>query len=207
MIFVSRTVSCLQSGFEFFIFENKEIFNKVYGNIKSSSLHSTTFNGFGEECATAIEAINILIDENYEKKVKSIEKKILENLKRLSEKYPKKIKGYQGEGSLFGIEFYSLIDQFEKLLINIPSEKIKSKGTLISKLNIASICSKLYSQHKILSFISESNNSNFLYVAPSLIVSDDEIKYFFDSIEKVINENIDLELIKYILKTAYNVIK
>ena len=37
------------------------------------------------------------------------------------------------------------------------------------------------SQHKILSFISESNNSNFLYVAPSLIVSDDEIKYFFDS--------------------------
>ena len=28
-------------------------------------------------------------------------KKILENLKRLSEKYPKKIKGYQGEGSLF----------------------------------------------------------------------------------------------------------
>ena len=137
--------------------------DKVYGSYETATLHTTTYNGFGEECATAIEAINILIDENYEKKVKSIEKKILENLKRLSEKYPKKIKGYQGEGSLFGIEFYSLIDQFEKLLINIPSEKIKSKGTLISKLNIASICSKLYSQHKILSFISESNNSNFLY--------------------------------------------
>ena len=186
---------------------NTKTYDKVYGSYETATLHTTTYNGFGEECATAIEAINILIDENYEKKVKSIEKKILENLKRLSEKYPKKIKGYQGEGSLFGIEFYSLIDQFEKLLINIPSEKIKSKGTLISKLNIASICSKLYSQHKILSFISESNNSNFLYVAPSLIVSDDEIKYFFDSIEKVINENIDLELIKYILKTAYNVIK
>ena len=65
----------------------------------------------------------------------------------------------------------------------------------------------MYSDHKILSFISESKNSNFLYIAPSLIVSDTEIKYFFESLEKVINENIDLNLIKYILKTAYNVIR
>ena len=41
----------------------------------------------------------------------------------------------------------------EKLLVKVylAFEKLKV-NTLISKLNIASICSKLYSQHKILSF-------------------------------------------------------
>ena len=42
------------------------IFNQTYGNQKDATLHSTTFNGFGEETITAIESINILIDEDYE---------------------------------------------------------------------------------------------------------------------------------------------
>ena len=42
----------------------KKIFNKVYGNINDATLHSTTFNGFGEECITAIESIKILKKKN-----------------------------------------------------------------------------------------------------------------------------------------------
>ena len=29
-------------------------------------MHSTTYNGFGEECITAISAINQMIENNYE---------------------------------------------------------------------------------------------------------------------------------------------
>ncbi len=186
---------------------NTKTYDRVYGSYETATLHTTTYNGFGEECATAIEAINILIEEDYESKVKNVEKKIKNNLQKLKEKYPKKIKNFQGEGSLFGIEFFSLINQLDNLINHLPSQKLKEKGVIISKLNIASISSKMYSDHKILSFISESKNSNFLYIAPSLIVSDSEIEYFFESLEKVINDNIDLNLIKYILKTAYNVIR
>ena len=43
---------------------NKNIHDKVYGSIDTALLHSTTCNGFAEECLTAIEAINILLDDN-----------------------------------------------------------------------------------------------------------------------------------------------
>ena len=39
---------------------NEKLYNKVYGSFETAMLHTTTYNGFGEECATAIEAINIL---------------------------------------------------------------------------------------------------------------------------------------------------
>ena len=45
-----------------------KFFNKAYGNLRDATLHSSTFNGLGEETITAIEAVNILIDENYSKK-------------------------------------------------------------------------------------------------------------------------------------------
>ena len=48
-----------------YIKKRPEIFKKAYGNLNTAILHSTTYNGFGEECATAIEAINITLKENY----------------------------------------------------------------------------------------------------------------------------------------------
>jgi acetylornithine/succinyldiaminopimelate/putrescine aminotransferase len=43
----------------------KKLFNKAYGSINKSTLHTTTFFGLGEACATAIETINIISDENF----------------------------------------------------------------------------------------------------------------------------------------------
>ena len=53
---------------------NDDYYNKVYGSIDKALLHTTTYNGFVEECITAIEAINILIDERFDLKVKELEK-------------------------------------------------------------------------------------------------------------------------------------
>ena len=60
-------------------------------------LHTTTYNGFGEECATAIEAINILIEENFQDKVKFVESSLKISLKILKVSSQKKIKGFKGE--------------------------------------------------------------------------------------------------------------
>ena len=38
----------------------RKIFKKSYGNFRDHALHSTTFNGFGEECVTTIKSIEIL---------------------------------------------------------------------------------------------------------------------------------------------------
>ena len=42
----------------------EEIYRKAYDNLNDATLHSTTYYGFGEECATAIEAINIIVEDN-----------------------------------------------------------------------------------------------------------------------------------------------
>ena len=46
---------------------NRNIVTKSYDNLKDVLLHSTTYNGFGEECITAIESINYMIDNDFEK--------------------------------------------------------------------------------------------------------------------------------------------
>jgi putrescine aminotransferase len=78
-------------------------FKKAYDNLRDATLHSTTFNGFGEETATAIEAINIIIEENYVKKSKEIFNILNTGLINLKDKYPKIIKEVRGSGSLNGI--------------------------------------------------------------------------------------------------------
>ena len=60
---VSKSLGGGKSSIAAYITKDK-IYNKAYGDLKNYMIHSTTFNGFGEECYTAIEAINIIIDEN-----------------------------------------------------------------------------------------------------------------------------------------------
>ena len=45
----------------------KKIFEAAYGSTSGALTHSTTYNSFGEECATVIEACNILHDEGVAK--------------------------------------------------------------------------------------------------------------------------------------------
>ena len=55
------------------------IMRDTYDNSNDFLLQSSTYNGFGEETITAIEAINIVITENYEEKA-IIVGKSLENI-------------------------------------------------------------------------------------------------------------------------------
>ena len=54
----------------------EKIHKKCFENPKFSNLLTSTYYGFGEETATAIEAVNIIIEDNYVGKAKEIEKKL-----------------------------------------------------------------------------------------------------------------------------------
>ena len=183
------------------------IYNSVYGSIERANLHTTTYNGFGEECATAIEAINILVEEKFDIKVKNLEKTVLKNLENILSSNKDNIKKFQGTGALWGVEFKSFISGIENILEKIPSKYVEEKSFLIPKLVAASISSELYLKYNILTFISESKNSNFLYVAPSIIAKEEDINYFFESLNKVINSGLNLNLVNYLIKSLFNLIK
>ena len=189
------------------IITRSNIYEKVYGSIENANLHTTTYNGFGEECATALEAINVMMEEKFHEKVIKIDQQIKKKLTELKDKYKDKITSIKGEGALWGIEFNSLINNIGEFSSLIPLEIVKNKTFFLKKILAASISAELYSKHNILSFISESENSNFLYVSPSLIVDKKEIDYFFESLDKVLQSGLNAKLIKQLIKSIISVLK
>lgn len=184
-----------------------DVYNKVYGSFNKANLHTTTYNGFGEECATAIESINVIIEDNYQEKVNKIEKLIFNNLEIINNNHKKKIKFVKGRGAFWGIEFNNFADNFSKLVENTPLEVIKNKSFFLTKILPASISSELYKKYKILTFISESDNSNFLYIAPSLIVEEEQISYFFNSLNQVLKLNNSFKFASYLINTISSALK
>ena len=164
----------------------EEIFSKAYGNLKDATLHSTTFNGFGEEAATAIESINIMIENNYEEKCKNNERLISKELETLKLKYPEIILETKGSGCLHGIffnpkNFKKIIELFSKI---VPISFLKDDQAIF-KLICASVIFHLYKNYNILTYYG-SNIGIPLKVSPSIIVSENQIKYFFESLDKTL---------------------
>jgi putrescine aminotransferase len=164
-----------------------EVLKKSYGNIKSATLHTTTYNGFGEECATAIEAINIMEEENYHQKSLNIEELTKNRCKKLLEKFGNQIIDCKGKGSLHGI-YFRTDSGFGKILSLLPFSMTRDKKFL-SKIISASISNWLFKNYKILVLFSTTENSAILF-APSLIINATEINYFFDSLEETLEHGI-----------------
>ena len=72
---------------------------------------------------------------------------------------------------------------------------------------IASISDQLFKNYNIMTNISESDNSDFLYISPSLIAESEHINYFFDSLSKLLSGKLDFTLSRYLFKSVLNLIK
>ena len=66
---------------------NKKVFNKSYGTLNESLLHSTTYNSLAEECVTVIESTNLLNDKKLLNNIKVLDGVIKNKLKTLQKKY------------------------------------------------------------------------------------------------------------------------
>ena len=164
---------------------SQKIFEKSYGKIQESTIHSTTYNAFGEESLTALEAINIVVEDNYPQKAKDIGKEIKDNLISLKQKYPNLIKEIRGQGCLQGIIFNSGPNILKQLISFIPIDLTKDERFL-SKLITSSVISNLYSEFNILSSLGQ-NKEICLWISPSLIIEKSEIDYFFKSLDKCLS--------------------
>lgn len=177
------------------------VFNRAYGNMNDAVIHSTTYNGFGEETITAIEAINIIVEDDYVSKSKHIHEKINAGLNRLKEKYPHLIDDVRGSGSLNGIilnkKFNSAIETMIKL---IPGNFFKD-DRFMAKLITSSVMSCLYSEFNILASYGQ-NKEIPLLVSPSLIVTDEEINIFLTALDKTLAKG-KLSLISNFVKQKF----
>ena len=186
-----------------------EIFKKVYGNSNDANLHTTTYSGFGEEAATALEAIQIVIDDNYSQKAKNIFDQINPKLLEMQKKFPSIIKEVRGQGTMNGILIFPPIKYIDEVIKMLPYALVKNKYNAFSQIVIASIMEELYSEHKILTIpqdriIKKENGEieRFAYLAikPSCIATNEEVNYFLNSLEKTLNTSIINLIRKFIQK-------
>lgn len=168
----------------------ENIYRNAYDNLDDATLHSTTYYGFGEETITAIEAINIIIEENYCEKALKIEKILNESLNEIKIKFPNQINEIRGKGALFGmiVNPGMIGDVMNFILPKIPG-RFKSKTNFGNKIIIGSVISHLYNNYNILSYFG-SNVNLPLKVTPPLIASEKDILYYISSLEKTLKKGI-----------------
>jgi putrescine aminotransferase len=174
-----------------------EVYNKAYLKEKNFNLHSSTYNGFGEEAITALEAINIILEGNYCNKAIRIGKFIDEQFKIIINKYPMYNIKVLGVGSLKGFTIELPNNYLSKLKSFFP----KKFQRFIEKLIFAAIVEEFYSKSKILTTFS-SNKTIVFYILPPLEIGEKNLKYFFSSLDKILKKG----LIKIIYKLSKNLI-
>ena len=198
ILIVSKSFGGGKSSISAFI-ANKKTLTKSYGNLNDALLHSTTYNGFGEECITAISSINLLISKKYYLNGKIIEKNFKKYFKNFPLKYSSKIKEQRGLGAMFGFILYTKFLPIKKIQKLLPISVLKDKKFL-DKLLASALLDELYEKYKILATI-KFNQEVILCIEPNLIISKKELDYCVKSFDKLFQQNFDKIIIKFILKS------
>jgi putrescine aminotransferase len=180
------------------------ILKKAYGNTRDATLHTTTYNGMGEECITALEAINIMEEENFKEKSFRIEEITKQRCKQLIQKFPEQITECRGSGALHGIFIKTEKSIFEAILKIIPLEITKDEKFFL-KLVIASLADWMYKHHKIYVLFSNADEIALLFT-PSIIMENKEINYFFNSLEDALQTGINKITMEFVKKQAVHML-
>ncbi len=175
---------------------------KAYDNSDDFSLQSSTYNGFGEETITAIEAINVMIDNNYENKSISNGKKLKDILERTRTKFPNIIDEIRGSGSFQGFTFKNPINEtIENIVTQFMPIKTYRDKNFFKKLLCASIINELYKEKNILAFGSFASDVLFK-ISPPIEIDHKDLEIFEQSLVKVLELGV-VKLISNFLKYKF----
>ena len=177
----------------------KKIFLRAYGSIKKSALHTTTFFGLGEACATAIETLNIISNENFLTNVEKKSKFLNDRLDKLRKDYPQYIKKIKGKGLFLGIEF-----DFDNIISNFVLKKIRIPFIKdIKTILMGALVREYLNKYKILLHFNNAQ-PEILVILPPLIINEQELSYFLKSTREILNQGLVKVLAKFIINNITN---
>jgi putrescine aminotransferase len=159
------------------------VYAEAYGTMAGALMHSTTYNSFGEECVTVIEATNILIDEELSKKSLIIENMLREKLTKLAKKYPDHIREVRGAGTHFGIILNTKYETLQPLMQFIPVTLVQDP-LFMRKLITTAFMEKYYQNFNVVTAFT-SNLEVIWNFSPSPISCIDEINCCMESLDKL----------------------
>jgi putrescine aminotransferase len=160
------------------------LFRKAYDRMNDVILHSTTYYGFGEETATAIEAVKVVVDDDFPGRARAIEAVLTPGLERIHKAHPETVERVTGVGSLHGVFLSTgpkLLELAGKLAPGFSRDP--RFGT---KLITLSVIAHLYRHHRIMTYYSP-NAENPLMVAPTLMIGQSELEYFLAALDQTLS--------------------
>ncbi|QTO00395.1 aspartate aminotransferase family protein [Brucella sp. 458] len=173
----------------------RDIYMKAYGTPKTAMIHAmATFGGIGEACITAIEAINILYDEQLIDNSAEVGDYLLERLKELQVRYPGLLKDVRGKGMMVGLEFHDFSQAMPMVLrpmLAMLDDKLK--GSLPGFIG-----SHLLRDHGVLVAFTEYNR-NVIRLEPPLICQRAHVDEFIKALDEVLSRGI-VKIVKDFIK-------
>ena len=157
----------------------ERIFRSAYDRLADVILHSTTYYGFGEETVAAIEAVNVVVSDDYPARARAIEAVLKPGLERIAKEHTDMVTSVAGAGSLWGVFLSAprVLSLARRLMPGFGSDP-----HFHTKLVTLSVINHLFSEHRIMTYYSP-NVENPLMVAPSLVVSTEDLEYFLASLD------------------------
>ncbi|MEU4896096.1 aminotransferase class III-fold pyridoxal phosphate-dependent enzyme [Streptomyces sp. NPDC044780] len=158
----------------------------AYDNLADATLHSTTYYGFGEETATALEAVAVAVEEDFSGRALELGERLGEGLSRVAARHPKLVRRVEGRGALHGVFLTPGPQLPAGLRQKLPTTAGKDPQA-VSKLLTAAVIAALYRDHGILTFFG-SNRLIALIVSPPLVARDDEADLFVNALDEVLDQ-------------------
>ncbi|MGW1812799.1 aspartate aminotransferase family protein [Streptomyces sp. NPDC002125] len=173
------------------------VFRKVYDNMTDAMMQSTstTYYGFGEETATAIEAISVAVEDDYPARARAIEDVLRPGLERIQKTYPDLIADVRGSGALFGV-FLSGGPKILDLVGKLPAGGLAKDPLIRTKIITAAVIDTLYRKHDVYSYYTLNGRSP-LVVSPPLVAGPDEVERFLDALDATLSEGMSRLLARF----------
>lgn len=166
------------------------IFRKAYDNLTDALLQSTstTYYGMGEECVTAIEAINIVVEDDYPARARALERVLEPALHRLAKEFPDAVGRVAGAGALWGVHIDGgprILDLVTRLAPGGMAKDPRFKAKLVT----CAVINALYQDHDIFTYYT-LNGLNPLIFGPSLVTDPVDVQRATDALGEVLSQGL-----------------
>lgn len=159
----------------------KPVFLKAYGNRDDAMIHSSTFSGMSEECATALEALNVFREEKLMERARETGKVFGEELMRLKAKHSRLIKDVRGQGLLWGVELNPPLEQVGPLIAKL----FPGKAEMLPALAGAIVLSELLHRHNVLAYLGFTRR-NLIVFSPPLLIEEEDCRNAINALDAVL---------------------
>jgi acetylornithine/succinyldiaminopimelate/putrescine aminotransferase len=162
------------------------VFMKAYGVPKKALVHApATFGGIGEGCATSIEALNILYDENLIENAAEQGDYLLGRLQALVTKYPGLLKEARGQGLMIGVEFNDISQALPfglKQMVALLDDKLKG--------SLCGFFGALMLKDKAMLVAFTEYNRNVIRLEPPLTITREHVDAFVEAFDEVLSRGV-----------------